>query len=139
MPPKKGKYHQAFEGEYRTKQPTYEPSKDAKPYDQDDQDLFDPISKPVDEYMRVPCDIETHTIKSANDVGLLNKLIGQQFVGFSFKTDSKGRPTLLNLGGRREAYLIDLEQIKDTKQLDLALSKVFKHKKTVIVHERFNA
>jgi hypothetical protein len=64
--------------------------------------------------MRVPCDIQTHTIKSANDLNLLNDLIGQQFVGFAFKTDSEGKPTLLNLGGRKEAFLIDLELVKET-------------------------
>jgi competence transcription factor ComK len=137
MPPKK--YYS--QSEYIPKQ-SYQ-VKEPVPYEHDDddefEDLFDPISKPIDDHMRVPCDIETHTVKSANDIPLLNKVVGEPFVGFNFKSDSKGFPTLIILAGIKHAYLIDLEQLKDTKQLDQALTKVFKNKKTVIVHLSLNA
>jgi len=62
----------------------YDPSKDY----QVELDLFEPVSKPSESYLRLPTDIEVKFISREEDVAQLKKLEGLPYVG----VDSEWRP-----------------------------------------------
>ena len=45
------------------------------------KDYFDPVSKPSDDYLRLPQDVQVEFIDKENKIDLLKSLIGQQYIG----------------------------------------------------------
>ena len=120
----------------------YDASKDYKP----PVDMFDPVSTPVQEYLRLPVDLAVDFISKEKDIQKLEVLVGKPFVG----VDSEWRPqitrwhntkgiAILQLGTSNEAFIVDLLALKTSKKLDEMLLRIFTHKKTKILGFGFSA
>ena len=64
--------------------------------------MFDPVSKPLEDFMRVPTDVKVYFIDNDEKVKHLDLLKGQKYLGISCKYASgKDRKiTLMLLGGQ---------------------------------------
>lgn len=103
----------------------YKPSAEIKTFEDLSEDLFDPVSTPVEDYFRVPIDVEVHLITKDEHVHQLEKLIGQKYIGLNAKwsyTNPKGSAqkdvSLLQLAGEKQAYIIDMFSMLNSKKLD---------------------
>ena len=120
----------------------YDASRDYKPF----EDMFEPVSTPHQEYLRLPVDMLVEFIGKEKDVYKLEVLIGQKYVG----VDSEWRPkisashktsgiAILQLGGLNEAFIVDLLALRGSKKLDNMLTRIFGHKKSIILGFGFSA
>jgi hypothetical protein len=64
----------------------YDQNKDTKPR----EDLFEPVSEPVEAHIRIPVDLQLQFIQEEKDVHMLEVLIGKKFIG----VDSEWRPSM---------------------------------------------
>ena len=64
----------------------YDSKKDYAPI----QDMFEPVSQPCKEYLRLPADLLVEFIGKEKDIHKLEVLVGQKYVG----CDSEWRPKI---------------------------------------------
>lgn len=114
----------------------YEKGQDFKPV----EDLFEPISMPSADYLRLPHNIKIEFIDSEAAISQLDDLKGQRFIGVDaewrpqvHRWQKENGPAILQLGGKNEAFLIDIIKLSKNKALDQKLTQLFTQKSTTVV------
>ena len=89
--------------------------------------------------------MRVHWISEAQDLAQLSGLLGEQYIG----VDSEWRPhitsigeqtpSILQLSGAKDAYLIDLKSLSPNPDLDQILCKVFQNIDSTILGFGFQA
>jgi hypothetical protein len=109
----------------------YDKSKDYKAV----KDLFEPISTPSSEYLRLPVSIKMEFIDSEDSISMLEDLKGQKYIGVDaewrpqiHKWQTNKGPATLQIAGKDEAFIIDILKLSKSKKLDNMLSSIFSHK-----------
>lgn len=106
----------------------YEENKDFKPL----KDLFEPISTPTADHLRLPADLLVEFIGQEAHVKKMEVLVGQKMIG----VDSEWRPVvsksnktkgiaLLQIAGFNEVFLVDLIALRTSRKLDDMLTRIF--------------
>ena len=120
----------------------YDETKDFKP----PKDLFEPVSTPPAEHLRLPKDLEVEFVGDEATVKKMEVLVGQKMIG----VDSEWRPqmskqhktkgiALLQIAGFNEVFLVDLIALRNSKKLDEMLTRIFTHKTSLILGFSFHA
>ena len=95
----------------------YDEMKDFKP----PKDLFEPVSTPPAEHLRLPKDLEVEFVGDEATVKKMEVLVGQKMIG----VDSEWRPqmskqhktkgiALLQIAGFNEVFLVDLIALRNS-------------------------
>lgn len=108
-------------------------------------DEFEVLSRPKEEYMELPKDVTCDWIETENDVQRLSILLNEEFIG----VDSEWRPqltqfhktapSLLQISGEKDGFLIDLVSLKKSQVLDDMLSKIFSNPTSTIIGFGFSS
>ena len=120
----------------------YDRSKDFKA----PKDLFEPLSSPPNDYLRLPTNIRFEFIDNEQKIKELEELKGQRFIGVDAEwrpqvhrwQTNKG-PATLQIAGKDEAYIIDMIKLGKSSKLDKMLTSLFQQEKTIIVGFGFSA
>jgi hypothetical protein len=103
--------------------------------------MFEPLSKPSRDYLRLPVDvIIDEIIADEQNINRLEVLVGQPSIAFEFKQRTKVSPdqetrgiSILTLSGENEVIGIDFLQLAKSKKLDKLLTSIFSNEKTTMV------
>jgi hypothetical protein len=108
-------------------------------------DEFEVLSRPKEDYMQLPEDVTCDWITDEKDVERLSILMSEEFIG----VDSEWRPqltqfhktapSLLQISGEKNGFLIDLVSLKKSQILDDMLSKIFANPNSTIIGFGFSS
>ena len=120
----------------------HDPSRDFKPM----EDLFEPVSKPDDAYIRLPKEVNVEFIATEKDIDKLRVLVGKNYIGVDsewrvqmHKWHKVGGPATLQLSAGNNAFIVDLIALGNNKQFDRAMGNIFSNKLSTIVGFGFDA
>lgn len=94
-------------------------------------DAFEPLSKPAEDYIKLPDNVKVEWIGNEQDVPKLEILLQDELVGVDSEWRPqltqyhKTKPSLFQISGANNAFLIDLVSLQKSKLLDDTLSKIF--------------
>lgn len=107
-------------------------------------DKFGPLSEPESEYVRLPSDTNVTFIGSEEEIKLAEPLLHSKCLG----VDCEWRPSLvkfnttgvalLQIGDKKDIFLIDMKALKESQILDDLLCKVFENTETDIIGMSFH-
>ena len=101
-------------------------------------DGFEPLSRPKEEYLEFPKDVTIHWIGNELDVDKLDLLKNEEYIGIDSEWRPqltqylKTKPSLLQISGEKNAYLIDLVALQKSDVLDKKLSEIFRSNSVII-------
>lgn len=108
-------------------------------------DKFGPISSPVENHIALPPNVQVHWISTDEDCHKLKAMLDDEFIGVDsewrpcLSTFHSTKPSLLQLSGGRECFLVDLISLCESKALNDALTLVFTNPKSTIVGFGFSS
>ena len=95
------------------------------------EDIFAPLSKPDEDYFRLPSETNVTFIGSEEEIKLAEPLLEATCVG----VDCEWRPSLvkfqntkvalLQIGDKKNVFLFDMKKLNESSVLDELLTKVF--------------
>jgi len=94
-------------------------------------DSFGPLSQPASEYIKLPEHVKVTFVHTEQDVAKLEVLLKEPFIGVDSEWRPqltqlhKTKPSLFQISGSKDAFLIDLVSLCNSKVLDTMLSNVF--------------
>lgn len=94
-------------------------------------DEFEPLSRPAEEYLKLPDHVKVEWIGTEEDVPKLKELLSEPLIGIDsewrpeLSQYHRTRPSLLQISGKKIAFLIDLISLQRSESLDKTLSEVF--------------
>lgn len=98
------------------------------------------MSRPIEEYIELPKQVRVEWIGSEEDVSKLKVLYNQMYIGIDsewkptqFSGESHSKPSLLQVSGETEAFLIDLVALEKSKVLDEMLSGIFSNRNSIVI------
>lgn len=107
------------------------------------EDVFAPLSKPEEDYFRLPADTKVTFIGSEDDIKLAEPLLESSCIG----VDCEWRPSLvkfhvttvalLQIGDKNKVFLIDMKKLNESEALDELLTRVFNNSNTDVVGMSF--
>jgi len=120
----------------------YDQAKDSSLFEYDE---FEPLSKPMESYMKLPEHVKVEWIGTDDDVPKLAALLEEPLIGVDsewrpeLSQYHKTRPSLFQISGKKTAFLIDLISLQRSTVLDGMLVEVFKNPKSTIIGFGFNS
>mmetsp|Transcript_22294 Transcript_22294/g.34490 ORF Transcript_22294/g.34490 Transcript_22294/m.34490 type:complete len:170 (+) Transcript_22294:1036-1545(+) len=108
-------------------------------------DAFEPLSKPEENYIHLPAEVKVHTIATEKEVPLLRLLLNEPLVGVDsewrpqLSQYNKTKPSLLQISGANDVFLVDLVSLQKSKVLDDVLTEVFSNKGSTIIGFGFSS
>lgn len=111
------------------------------------EDKFEPLSVPQEDHIKLSDKIEVQFITHENDIPKLESLVGQKYVG----VDAEWRPerpswgyiaqgpSILQLGGLNESFVVDILRLKRNPKLDKMLVQIFSNPETTIIGFGFSS
>lgn len=103
------------------------------------KDCFGPVSNPKSSYLTLPSNIEIQWISSEDDVILLQKMVGSQFIGvdsewrLSRSKHDNIKPSLLQLSSQSQVFLVDLISLQENKRFNDMMTLMFHNRHSTIV------
>ena len=83
--------------------------------------MFEPLSEPHQDFIALPVDVEYQFINTEDKISKLHVLKGQKFIGVDSEWRSQATrwqevlgPATLQIAGYKEAFIIDLLQLKNS-------------------------
>ena len=108
-------------------------------------DAFEPLSKPANEYIKLPDHVSVTWIGTDEDCKKLEVLLEDEFIGVDSEWRPqltqihKTKPSLFQISGAKNAFLIDLVSLQKSQVLDDTLTKVFSNPKSTIIGFGFSS
>jgi hypothetical protein len=108
-------------------------------------DAFEPLSRPLQDYMKLPDYVQLDWIGTDQDCPKLEVLLNDEFIGVDSEWRPqltqmhKTKPSLFQISGAKNAFLIDLVSLQKSKVLDETLSKVFSNETSTIIGFGFSS
>ena len=108
-------------------------------------DEFEPLSSPIEDYIKLPENVKVEWIGTEEDVPKLKELLNEPFIGMDsewrpeLSQYHRTRPSLFQISGRKTVFLIDLISLQRSDKLDQMLSEVFKNESSTIIGFGFNS
>ena len=120
----------------------YDPSQDTS---LNRYDEFEVLSRPKEDFIQLPDEVGLDWVGTEKDVQKLEVLMHEELIG----VDSEWRPqltryhktapSLFQISGSKNAFLIDLLSLKKSKVLDQMLSQIFRNPNSTIIGFGFSA
>lgn len=107
-------------------------------------DVFSTLSKPTDEYFKLPEDIRVTFIGTDEEVKLCEPLLHSSCLGVDCEwrpnivKEIKSGVALLQIGDLKDIFLIDMIALRESEVLDELLCRVFSNDKTNIIGMSFH-
>jgi hypothetical protein len=108
-------------------------------------DAFECLSKPAEDYVKLPESVKVEWIGTEEDVPKLEVLLQDELVGVDSEWRPqltqyhKTKPSLFQISGANNAFLIDLVSLEKSKFLDDTLIKIFSNETTTIIGFGFSS
>lgn len=108
-------------------------------------DAFEPLSRPKAEYVQLPAHVKVDWVGTDDDVSKMAILLEDEFVGVDSEWRPqltqlhKTKPSLFQISGAKNAFLIDLVSLQKSKVLDDMLSRIFSNPTTVVIGFGFSS
>lgn len=120
----------------------YDETKDSSLFTYDE---FEPMSRPIENYISMPADVKVEWIGTEDDVPKLKELLDEPLIGVDsewrpeLSQYHKTRPSVFQISGKKTSFLIDLMALQRSENLDQMMSEVFKNPKSTIIGFGFNS